>query len=134
MAVAGFLAGAAERHRLHHRHSVLDHRRLADHQTGGVVDHDALADARRRVNIHTEGHRDAVLQHQGEIAMLALPQPMRHSVRAQCVKALEIEQGSGEIPARRVAFVGGDDVAKASSKISRSSSAGVTSLLSLLAR
>ena len=30
MAVAGFLAGAAERHVLHDRDIVLDHRRLAD--------------------------------------------------------------------------------------------------------
>ena len=48
MAVAGLLAGAAERHALQDRDVVLDHRRLADHEAGRVVEEDALADARGR--------------------------------------------------------------------------------------
>ena len=45
MAVAVFLAGAAERHVLQDRDVVLDHRRLADHEAGGVIEEDAAADA-----------------------------------------------------------------------------------------
>ena len=48
MAIAGLLAGAAEGDALQDRHVVLDHRRLADDQAGGVVEEDALADPRRR--------------------------------------------------------------------------------------
>ena len=43
MPVAGLLAGAAERDVLQDRDVVLDHRRLADDEAGGVVDEDALA-------------------------------------------------------------------------------------------
>ena len=46
MAVAGFLAGAAERHVVQHRHVVVDHRGLAHHKAGGVVEEDAAADLR----------------------------------------------------------------------------------------
>ena len=45
MAVPVFLAGAAERHVLQDRDVVLDHRGLADHEAGGVVEEDAAADA-----------------------------------------------------------------------------------------
>ena len=38
MPVAGLLAGAAERHALQDRDVVLDHRRLADHETGRVIE------------------------------------------------------------------------------------------------
>ena len=48
MAVAGLLAGAAQRHALQDRDVVLDHRRLADDEAGRVVEEDALADARGR--------------------------------------------------------------------------------------
>ncbi len=44
MAVAAGLAGAAERHAVQDRDVVFDDGRLADHQTGRMVDEDALAD------------------------------------------------------------------------------------------
>ena len=54
--VTAGLAGAAERHTVQDRHIVLDDGRLADHQAGGVVEEDALADARGRIDVGLE-HR-----------------------------------------------------------------------------
>ena len=54
MPVAGLLAGAAERHALQDRDVVLDHRRLADHETGRVIEKQALADPRGRVDVDAE--------------------------------------------------------------------------------
>ena len=67
MAVADLLAGAAERHALQDRHVVLDDRRLADHQAGGMVEEDALADPRRRIDVDVENRRGAALQIEREI-------------------------------------------------------------------
>ena len=47
MAVAAFLAGAAQRDVLHDGDIVFHHRGLADHDAGGMVDHDAAADLAR---------------------------------------------------------------------------------------
>ncbi len=44
MAVAVFLAGTAERHTMQHRHIVIDHRGLADHDARGVVDENATTE------------------------------------------------------------------------------------------
>ena len=44
MAVAVLLAGAAERHAVQHRHVVADHRGLADHEAGGMIEENAAAD------------------------------------------------------------------------------------------
>src|SRR5258708_31841880 len=54
VAVAGLLAGAAERHSMQHRDVVLDHGRLAHHETRGVVEENAAPDARGRVYIALE--------------------------------------------------------------------------------
>ena len=46
MAVAALLAGAAQRHAVQDRDVVLDHRCRADHEAGGVIEENALADPR----------------------------------------------------------------------------------------
>ena len=57
MAVAGLLAGAAERHAVQDRDVVLDHRGLADHEAGGVVEEDAAPDPRGRMDVALEHRR-----------------------------------------------------------------------------
>src|SRR5688572_7880234 len=56
MPVAGLLAGAAERHFLHKRHIVLDHRGLADDDAMRMIDEDAAPDARRWMDIDGIDH------------------------------------------------------------------------------
>ena len=67
MPVAILLAGTAERHAMQHGNVVLHHRRFADDDVMGVIDHDALADPRARMDIDREDHRHAALQIEGEI-------------------------------------------------------------------
>ena len=54
MAIAAVLARAAQGDALQHRHVVVDNRGFADHDAGAVVDHDALAEARRGVDVNAE--------------------------------------------------------------------------------
>ncbi len=54
MAIAAGFPGTAQGNRLQDRDVVFNHRRFTDHNPGGVVEHDAAADLRRRVNIHAE--------------------------------------------------------------------------------
>src|ERR1700691_2891729 len=92
MPVAGLLAGAAEGHALQNRNVVLDHRRLADHEAGCVIEKYTLADARGGVDVDPEHSRREALQAQGEIAPARLQEPMRQSVGLQRLEAFEIEQ------------------------------------------
>ena len=50
--VAGFVSCAALRDRMEHGDILSHHRRFADHDTRGMVDHQATANGGRRVNIH----------------------------------------------------------------------------------
>jgi hypothetical protein len=93
VAIAAFLAGAAEGHVLQDRHVVLDHRRLADDNAGSMIDEDALAHAHRRVDVDLEHLRCPALQVEGEILASRTPQPMGETVRLERVKALEVEHG-----------------------------------------
>ena len=71
VAVAALLAGAAERHVLQHGDVVLDHGRRADDKAGRMVEEDAAADPRRRVDVGLEHLGRAALQIEREI----LPAP-----------------------------------------------------------
>ena len=104
------LAGAAERHVVQDRHVVLDHRGLADHQAGRVVEEDAAADARRRMDVGLEHRRGTALQVVGEVLAALAPQPVRQPVRLDGVEALEIEHRLDEAVGRRIAVEGRDDV------------------------
>src|SRR3546814_17622827 len=76
MAVAGFLAGAAERDILQHRDIVLDHRRLADYHASTMVDHDAAAEACGRMDVDVEDFRGPALQQEGHGLTVLVPQPV----------------------------------------------------------
>ena len=96
MPVAALLAGAAQRHPLQDRHVVLDHRRLADHDPGPVVDQDPPPDPRRRMDVEPEHLRAARLQRQGEVPAPFRPVPVRRPMRLQRLVSLE-EQEWGDV-------------------------------------
>jgi len=73
MTISRFLAGTAERHLLQDRHVVLDHRGLADHEAGGVIEEDTTSDAHGRIDIGLEHRRRLALQIISEV--LATPAP-----------------------------------------------------------
>src|SRR5689334_16248907 len=54
MAVLMLLAGAAKRHIVQDRNVIFDNRRLADDETSRVIEEDAAADLRRRVDVTLE--------------------------------------------------------------------------------
>src|SRR5690606_11732690 len=110
VAVTAGLAGSAERDAMQDRDVVLDHRRLADDETGGVVEEDALADARRRVDVGWEHGGGPALQVKREILAAVIPEPMRPAVCLDGVKTLEVENRQDEAVAGRVAVVIGLDV------------------------
>src|SRR5690606_5016737 len=91
MAVALLVAGPAQRHRLHDGHIVLDHAGFADHDAGGVIEHDALADNAGRVNIHTEYFRIPTLDEQSEALAVIVPLEVGETVHLDGLEALEKE-------------------------------------------
>ena len=73
MAVAALGARAAQRHALQHGDVVADHRCLADDDAGAVVDEDALADARGRIDVDLEHLGHAALQVEGQRLAALVP-------------------------------------------------------------
>src|SRR4029077_19870623 len=94
MPVTSLLAGAAEGHALQNRNVILDHRRLADHKAGGVIEEHALANARGGVDVAPEHSRREALQAQGEIAPARLQEPMGEPIGLQRLEAFEKDQRS----------------------------------------
>src|SRR5689334_24374798 len=62
MTVLVLLAGATERDAVQDRDVVLDHSGLAADKTGGVVEEDAAADARGRIDVGLEHRGGAALE------------------------------------------------------------------------
>src|SRR5579863_3839233 len=85
-------AGAAEGNSVQHGDVVAHPRRLADDDAGAVVDEDAFADYRRRMDVHLEKLGDAALQVEGHGLARAGPQRMGDAVRLQRQEALEEEE------------------------------------------
>ena len=110
MAVPVLLAGAAERHAVQDRDVVLDHRGLADHEAGGVVEEDAAADPRGRMDVALEHRRRAALQIEREILAALAPEPVRQPMRLDGVEALVIEHRLDEAVGGRIAVDRRDDV------------------------
>ena len=54
MAIAAGFTGTAQRDRLQNGDVIFHHSRFTNHDAGGVIQHDATPDARRRMNIHGE--------------------------------------------------------------------------------
>src|SRR5262249_15268890 len=67
--------------------------RLADDDARAVIDQDARADPRRRMDIDAKGLRDAVLEMGGQRFPSPPPKPVGDPVRLQRVKPLVIEKG-----------------------------------------
>jgi hypothetical protein len=81
--VAAGFTGTAQGDRLQDRDVVLHHRRFTDHDAGGVVEHDAAADGRRRVDVHAEGDGNLILQVDSQRLPPLLPQPVTDTVSLQ---------------------------------------------------
>ncbi len=110
MTVARFLARAAQRHVVQHRHIVFHHRRLADHDAGRMVDEDAPAEPCGGMDVDGEEFGNAALQVERHRAAALVPQPMRNAVALQRMEAFEIEQRLDVGMAGGIAVVIGDDV------------------------
>ena len=101
--VAAGFTGTAEGDRLQDRDVIFNHRRFADHNAGGVVEHDPAADFRRRVDIHLEGDGDLILQENRQRTSALSPQPVADTVGLQRMETLQVEQRRGVFIHRRVA-------------------------------
>ena len=110
MAVLFGLAGAAQGHALQDRDIVADGGGLPDHEAGGMVEHDALADPCGRVDVDLEHGARAALQVEREILASHQPQRMREAMRLDGVKALEIEEAIDRLVQRRVPLQGRREV------------------------
>ena len=91
MAIAGLFSCAAKGDPLQDRNIVVNHRRLADDEAGGVIEEYPLADPRRGIDVDCEYRRRAALQIERKVAPPRLQQGMREPVRLQGMKSLEIE-------------------------------------------
>ena len=110
MAVATFLARSAKGNTLQDGNIVLDHRGFADHDIVAMIDHDALADFRRGVDVNARNHRRAALQVLRKVRAAHVQEPVRHAVGLQRLKALEIEQRVHIAVAGGIALEGGNNV------------------------
>jgi hypothetical protein len=75
-----------------------------------VIEEDAAADARRRVDVGLEHLRGAALQVERKILAPVVPEPMGEPVRLDGVEALEVEHGLDQPRAGRIAVGHGGDV------------------------
>ena len=77
MPIFPLFAGAAERHIMQDRNIVADFRGFTDDQAGGVIEENATADFRRRMDIALEHRRVPALQVERKITSVLLPKPVR---------------------------------------------------------
>ena len=110
MAIAGFLAAAAEGDVMEHRDVVPDLGRFTDDEAGCMIEEDAMAEFGAGMNVGLEHLGRAALQIQGEITLPMVPQPVVQTVRLDRVEALEIQERLNQPIAGRVAFQHGGDV------------------------
>ena len=110
MAILMLLAGAAERDAMQDRDVILDHGRLAADEAGGMVEEDAAADTRGRIDVGLEHRGRTALQIGGEVLAALLEQPVRETMGLQRMKALEVEQGIDEAGGGGIAVIDGDEV------------------------
>ena len=89
---------------MQHREVILDDGGLANDHAGGVVEHDALADLRRGVDVDSENLRDPRLQVQGQSPAITFPIGVRHPVGLDGMETFEIQQGAGVPRGGRIAM------------------------------
>ena len=80
MPVAVFLPRAAERDRLQNRHPISDDCGLTHHQPAGVVEHDSVPEACRRMDVDAKLSRHLTLQKEREGLTVVFPQPMANAM------------------------------------------------------
>src|SRR5580704_1225175 len=110
MPVLPFLAGAAQCHVVQHRHIVADFRGFTDDKASGVIEENATADFRGRMDIALEHYRASALQIEREISAVLLPKPMRQPVGLNGMKALVVEHRLDQPMGRRIAVRGGHQI------------------------
>src|SRR5262249_22769465 len=91
MAVAGFFAGAAERHVVQHGNIVIDDGRFADDKPARVIEEDTAADLCGRMNIALKHRRRTALQIERKIAAPPGPEPVRQTVGLNGVEAFVVD-------------------------------------------
>ncbi len=110
VAVAVFLAGAAQCHGMQHRDVVADDGGFPDDDGMGMVDHDPLADPGIGMDVDAEGLADPHLDEVGHVAPAGAPQPVPDAIGLHGLIALEEQDGLEIAVAGRIAFVDGHQV------------------------
>src|SRR5581483_7662156 len=110
MAVAGFLAAAAQGDAVQERNVVFDHRGFTDHQAGGVIEENTAADPRRRMDVALKDRRRAALQVEREVAPTLVPEPVCQPIGLDGMEAFIVEHRLDHPMGRRVAVAGRHDV------------------------
>ena len=107
MAVAAFLARAAERYAVQDGNIVAQHGGFARHETGGVVEHQPMTETGGGMNIDAEHFRHTVLQEIRQRFAAVLVEPVIDAVRLNGVETFEIQERQRIFVAGGVAFVNG---------------------------
>ena len=81
-----------------------------------MVDHDALTDAGRGMDVDAVDLGRSHLEEIGQIAAPFLPKPMRNAVRLHSLKPLEEQQGLQKTMAGGIPVIGRDDVGTGSKR------------------
>ena len=110
MAVAAFLARAAERYAVQDGNIVAQHGGFAGDETGGVVEHQPMTETGGGVNIDAEHFRHTVLQEIRQRFAAVLVKPVVDAVRLNGVETFEIQERQRIFVAGGVAFVNGFQV------------------------
>lgn len=90
VAISVLFTCSPESNGLHDRYIILHQTRLTYDDSGRVIEHDPLADARGGVDIHTEGERYVALEEVRQSKAPLLPEPVGDSVALQGLKTFEI--------------------------------------------
>mmetsp|Transcript_12309 Transcript_12309/g.35044 ORF Transcript_12309/g.35044 Transcript_12309/m.35044 type:complete len:334 (-) Transcript_12309:422-1423(-) len=82
-------ATPTQRHMMQQRHIIANHRRLTNHHTRRVIDHQSLAQRRTGVDIDVKHLRHPGLQRHRQALPVILPHPVRYPLHLNRLKTLE---------------------------------------------
>ena len=105
MALALFCADTAERHPLVNRAVVADFRRLADYDTGSVINQDALAEPCPRMNLNQRHEARKLGNEARNEIVLVFPEPVRNAVGNQRMHPLIQKQHLKKTARRRISVL-----------------------------